>query len=226
MNRSATGPDHLRVKVCGLTRVEDALHADACGAHALGFIFHPPSPRGVTPEQARRIIAALPPLAVKVGVFVGQPVAEICQVAEFCALDRIQLHGGQPFADLARLNRPGYRALRLKDERDLAAALEGPDTTVLLDTYDPLLQGGTGRPTDWGWAKQMAQRKRVILAGGLGPETIVQAFRTVHPYGVDASSGLESAPGLKDPAKVNAFFNALRTLTALPPFDAADRKHP
>jgi len=200
----------LHIKVCGLTRREDALLADAYGAHALGFIFHPPSPRGVTPEQARTVIATLPPLSVKVGVFVGQTVEEICQIAEFCALDRIQLHGGQSIADLAKLNRPGYRALRLKDEAELKTALAESDDTVLLDTYDPELRGGTGRTTDWDWARRMAQRKRVILAGGIGPGNVAQAMAAVRPYGVDASSGLEASPGVKDPDKMRAFFAAIQ----------------
>ncbi|HKI98140.1 MAG TPA: phosphoribosylanthranilate isomerase [bacterium] len=200
----------LRVKVCGLTSLEDAKLAEACGAHALGFIFYAPSPRCAEPAEVARIVADLHPYTLKVGVFVGESVERMNELAEQCRLDRIQLHGGEPYETLARLNRPGYRAFKLKDEADLAAAREAPDTTLMLDTYDPALQGGTGRPANWEWARSLGETRRVILAGGLSAENIAAALRTARPAGVDVSSSLEAAPGRKDAHKVEAFFAALR----------------
>jgi phosphoribosylanthranilate isomerase len=111
---------------------------------------------------------------------------------------------------LARLDRPGYRALKLKDEADLAAAHECPDATLMLDSYDPTLAGGTGRPTNWEWARSLAARRRIILAGGISAQNVAQALRTAQPAALDVSSSLESAPGHKDPQRVQAFFDALR----------------
>ena len=206
----------LRVKVCGLTRLEDAKLAEACGAHALGFIFYGPSPRCAEPDAVARIVAELHPYTVKVGVFVNESVARMNELARHCRLDRIQLHGGEPHALLAQLERPGYRAFKLKDEADLAAVRAAPDATVLLDTFDPTLHGGTGRPFNWEWARALGAERRVILAGGLSPDNVAQALRIARPAALDVSSSLEAAPGRKDPRKVEAFFAALRAALASP----------
>ena len=200
----------LRVKICGITCLEDALHAEALGAQALGFIFWEPSPRSVSPEDTSGIVAALHPFTVKVGVFVNETVERMNGIAEQCRLDRIQLHGGEPFETLARLNRPAYRAFKLKDEQELAAAEAAPDRAMMLDTYDPALVGGTGRPANWEWARQLGKKRAVILAGGLSPENVAAAVEAARPAAVDATSSLESTPGKKDPARVEAFFNALK----------------
>jgi phosphoribosylanthranilate isomerase len=206
----------LRVKVCGLTRLEDALLAEACGAHAVGFIFYAPSPRAVEPQTAARIAGALHPYTVKVGVFVNETPARMNELAALCGLDRIQLHGGEPYALLAQLDRPAYRAFKLKDEADLAAAQAAPDATLMLDTHDPHLHGGTGRPFDWEWARVLGASRRVILAGGLSADNIAHALAVARPAAVDVSSALEAAPGRKDPRKLEAFFAALRTALADP----------
>ena len=156
----------LRVKICGLTQLEDALHAEACGAHALGFIFWKTSPRAVTPETAAPIIAALHPFTVKVGVFVNEETGRINEIAEHCRLDRIQLHGGEPYETLAALNRPAYRAFKLKDEAALSAAEQAPDRWMLVDSHDPALVGGTGRPGTGSWAARLAKSRSHGWQGG------------------------------------------------------------
>jgi phosphoribosylanthranilate isomerase len=204
----------VRVKVCGLTRLEDARLAEACGAHALGFIFYAPSPRCADAETVARIVTQLHPYTLKVGVFVDERVERMNALAEHCRLDRIQLHGGEPYETLARLNRPGYRAFKLRDEGDLAAVQAAPDAALLLDGYDPDLHGGTGRTFNWEWARTLGERRRVILAGGLDADNIAEALRTARPSAVDVSSSLEAAPGRKDAHKVEAFFVALRGAVA------------
>lgn len=216
----------VRVKVCGMTRLEDARLAEALGAHAVGFIFYAPSPRSVTPEQAAAIVRGLHPYTVKVGVFVRESAEHINAIAAACGLDRVQLHGGEPHDLLARLERPGYRALRLKDEADLAAAREAPDTTVLLDTYDPDYYGGTGRPFNWEWARELGRSRRVILAGGISPQNVARALAAARPAAVDVSSSLEAAPGRKDPDKLAAFFRAFRAAAAAEAPDSSDPDHP
>lgn len=206
----------VRVKICGITRLEDALHAQACGAHALGFIFWEPSPRAVTPAAAAPIIAALHPFTIKVGVFVNEETGRINEIAERCGLDRIQLHGGEPYETLAELIRPAYRAFKLKDEAALAAAEQAPDRWMMVDSYDPALVGGTGRPANWSWAARLAQNRPVILAGGLSAENVQEAIRAVQPAAIDAASSLEAAPGQKDPARVTAFFHALQQANPSP----------
>ena len=213
----------LRVKVCGITRLEDAKLAEALGAHAIGFIFYAPSPRCADAATVARIVAELHPYTLKVGVFVGERVERMNELAQHCRLDRIQLHGGEPYEVLAQLGRPGYRALKLKDEADLAAARAAPDATLMLDTFDPGLHGGTGRPFNWEWARALGETRRVILAGGLSAENVAAALRTARPAAVDASSSLEAAPGRKDPRKLEAFFAALReALAGDEPWSASD----
>lgn len=214
----------VRVKVCGITNLEDALLAEACGAAALGFIFHPPSPRSVSPEAAAEIVRALHPMTTTVGVFVAGDAEDMAghinAVAAQCRLDRVQVHGGAPHALLAALERPAYRALTLRSEADVAAAEAAPDATLLLDTYDQVLAGGTGRTGNWAWARRVAATRRVILSGGLRPENVAAALAAVRPAAVDASSGLEAAPGRKDAERVRAFFRAVRSAAVEPEPDA------
>ena len=199
-----------RVKVCGITRLEDALLAVEVGAAALGFVFYAPSPRKVSPEVAAEIVRALPPFVNTVGVFVQAGTAEMNRIVAHCKLDRVQLHGGEPFAQLAELNRPGYRAFRPRSEAEVATMTREPDGCVLLDTYSPELYGGTGRSFDWAWARRIGAGRRLILAGGLTPQNVNAAVSAVEPWGLDVSSAIEAAPGIKDHAMLRAFFRALR----------------
>ena len=209
----------VKVKVCGITNAEDAWAAVEAGADALGFIFYEQSPRYVVPAVASRIIAELPPLIVTVGVFVNEGMATVRSIMDTCGLAMAQLHGDENASYCHELSRPSMKALRLKDRGSLLALAEyqgrGGVRGFVLDTFSELAYGGTGQVTDWALAADVAKTARVLLAGGLTPDNVTEAIRTVHPYGVDVSSGVEAAPGKKDPAKVRAFLEAVRVVSSL-----------
>ena len=193
----------VRVKICGIRDRETARAAVEAGADALGFVFAA-SPRRVTPEVAREIIAALPPFVTTVGVFVDAPLSVVREVAAFCRLDAVQLHGAEPPEYCRELNLRVIKALRVKDAGSLAAIDAYPVQAMLLDTYLPGRAGGTGKAFDWGLLAGMKFRLPLVLAGGLTPENVGAAVRTVRPYAVDVSGGVETG-GRKDPAKIRAF---------------------
>ena len=209
----------VKVKVCGITNAEDAWTAVEAGADALGFIFYKQSPRYVVPAVASRIIAELPPLIVTVGVFVNEGMATVRSIMDTCGLAMAQLHGDENASYCHELSRPSMKALRLKDRGSLLALAEyqgrGGVRGFVLDTFSELAYGGTGQVTDWALAADVAKSARVLLAGGLTADNVTEAIRTVHPYGVDVSSGVESAPGKKDPAKVRAFLETVRVVSSL-----------
>lgn len=200
----------LRVKICGITSIEDALHAAACGADALGFVFHEESPRCVTPERARSLVAALPPFIVTVGLFVNQPRERVAEVAGFCGLDVVQLHGDEPPENCRVSGRRVIKAIRVRDRDSLENLNRFSVSAFLLDAWDPDRYGGTGRSVNLDLATTVARKHRIILAGGLKPDTVAEAIRVVAPYGVDVSSGVESTPGRKDPELVAAFIRAAK----------------
>lgn len=194
-----------RVKICGITTVADGLHAVRCGADALGLVFYGKSPRCVSPEQAREIVSALPPLVTTVGLFVNHPSDEIGDIARFCGLDVLQLHGDEK-PDQCRLwPWRVIKALRIRDKDSLAELAAYRVSGLLLDAWQPEHYGGTGQRFNWQLAVAAARQRPIILAGGLTPDNVAEAVRTVRPYGVDVSSGVESAPGRKDPELVAAF---------------------
>lgn len=195
----------FRVKICGITNIEDALHAADCGADALGFVFYKKSPRCLTPEAARSIIVGLPPFVTAVGLFVNEAPERIEQIAGFCGLDAIQLHGDEGPGDCEFAPRRVIKALRVKDAASLARHETYAVSALLLDAWVAGVYGGTGESFNWDLAAEIAWQRPVVLAGGLTPENVAEAVRTVRPYGVDVSSGVETAPGRKDPAKVEAF---------------------
>jgi len=203
-----------RIKICGITRLEDALAAVAAGADALGFVFHPASPRYVEPEQAREIIRSLPPLVTAVGVFVNRGIEEVRRIAAECGLHVLQFHGDESPEYCGWFGQPVIKALRVRG----AASLEGfrayRVAAVLLDAYDPRAEGGTGRAFDWDLARQVAPVRPLILAGGLTPENVSRGVETVRPYGVDVSTGVESRPGRKDADKIRAFVEAVQRADA------------
>ncbi|MDY0267950.1 phosphoribosylanthranilate isomerase [Trichloromonas sp.] len=200
----------IRIKICGITRIDDALQACACGADALGLVFYEKSPRCVTREQARAIVAALPPFVTTVGLFVNERPEIVREIVDFCGLDVIQLHGDEgPDACLFPPHRV-LKALRVKGEESLAGIGDYAVSALLLDAWHPDSYGGTGKLGDWELAARLAVERSVILAGGLNPENVGEAIRRVRPYGVDVSSGVESAPGCKDPARVAAFIRNAR----------------
>lgn len=195
----------LRVKICGITNFEDARHAVACGADALGFVFYPASPRYIDPEAARRIIMALPPLVTTVGLFVNAAPARIREVATLCGADAIQLHGDEAPDQCSYPPHRVIKALRLHDQLADEIFPAYQVSALLLDAYVPERFGGTGQRCDWPRAADLARQYRVILAGGLDAENVAAAVQQVRPYGVDVSSGVEILPGKKDPQKVARF---------------------
>ncbi|MBD2836709.1 phosphoribosylanthranilate isomerase [Pseudomonas sp. JM0905a] len=201
----------VRIKICGITRIEDALAAIAAGADAIGFVFYAKSPRAVTPAQVRAIIAALPPFVTTVGLFVDMPRAELTQLLTEVPLDLLQFHGDEGPADCAGYGRPYIKALRVKPGDDVAAAISRyPEASgILLDTYVPGTPGGTGEAFDWSLVPRDAA-KPLILAGGLTPENVGDAVRQVRPYAVDVSGGVEASKGIKDAAKIQAFIQQAR----------------
>jgi phosphoribosylanthranilate isomerase len=205
-----------RVKICGITSPEDGAMAARAGADAVGLVFWSRSPRRVSLAAAREIGRALPPFVLRVGVFVDAAPTELIAAAEAARLDVLQLHGDEPPEDFAGLPRRGIKALRVGPGFDVEQALryEGRASGLLLDTRSGSAPGGTGETFDWSLAQGLRPRvSYLILAGGLTPENVGAAISQMKPDAVDVSSGVESAPGRKDPEKVRAFIEAVRRTT-------------
>ncbi|MDP9518743.1 phosphoribosylanthranilate isomerase [Pseudomonas protegens] len=201
----------VRSKICGITRIEDALAAVAAGANAIGLVFYAKSPRAVSVQQARAIIAALPPFVTTVGLFVNASRCELGEILDAVPLDLLQFHGDESAADCEGYHRPYIKALRVKAGDDVAAAcLAYPRASgILLDTYVEGVPGGTGEAFDWSLVPQ-GLSKPIILAGGLSAQNVAEAIARVRPYAVDVSGGVEQSKGIKDPAKIQAFMQAVR----------------
>ena len=197
------------IKVCGITRASDARHAVEQGATALGFVLWPKSPRAITADRAAEIVAELPAHVMSVGVFVNESIDSIRSAVDRAHLTAVQLHGDEPPAYADALHWPVFRAVSV-EEIDLAADAWSADTALLVDNIDPVRRGGTGSAVDWTRAAGVAKTRRVVLAGGLTPENVATAIRAVRPFGVDVSSGVESAPGVKDVDKVTQFISNAR----------------
>jgi phosphoribosylanthranilate isomerase len=199
------------VKICGITNAEDALAATEFGAAALGFVFHQPSPRGVTIENAARIAQALPPSIVKVGVFVDASEDMVLKAIAACDLNLLQFHGGESPDYCLQFGLMSMKAFRIKDAASLHDLPNYPTDAWLLDSYVADKLGGTGEKFNWELAREArGLGKPIFLAGGLTPENVADAVRLVQPYAVDVSSGVEAVPGKKDLAKVRAFIQAAR----------------
>jgi phosphoribosylanthranilate isomerase len=199
-----------RAKICGITRQRDADWATRCGADAIGLVFYPRSPRAVTVEQARAVVRDLPAFVTVVGLFVNAERTAIADVLKVVRIDLLQFHGDEPPGACVGHGRPYIKALRMRDGLDLVAeARRYPDARgLLLDTYSPRLPGGTGTVFDWQRIPpELAPR--VILAGGLTPENVEEAIRSVRPYAVDVSGGVEQSKGIKDPDKIAAFMRGV-----------------
>lgn len=195
----------VKIKICGITNLDDALHACACGADALGLVFYGKSPRCVTPAAAQAIVSALPPFVTTVGLFVNETPQRVRDITAFCGLDVIQLHGDEEPEACDFAPRRSIKALRVKDAASLTAHARFKTSALLLDAWVPGAYGGTGESFNWELAAEIAKVRPVILAGGLTPGNVAEAVRSVHPYAVDVSSGVEVAAGKKDPEKVAAF---------------------
>jgi phosphoribosylanthranilate isomerase len=197
------------VKICGITRLEDAVLAFECGASALGFVFWPRSPRFIDPSHARAIVARLPPFVTPVGVFVNQPCEHVNEVAARVGLSVVQLHGDETVEYASAIDRPVLKAMSLNNTWQQESEQWPSQTMMLIDAHDPVRRGGTGRTIDWTEAASVAARRRVMLAGGLTPENVAVATAQVNPFGIDVSSGVEASPGVKDAAKLRALFQSL-----------------
>jgi phosphoribosylanthranilate isomerase len=199
------------VKICGITRQEDALVAAELGADALGFIFWPGSPRFVDPTAARTIVRALPEKVVAVGVFVDQPAEQVEAISRDVGLRAVQLHGSETADYSLGLTLPVIKAVAAGANFCPAMIARWPASVmVLVDADDPEKKGGTGVTANWKAAAAVGSARRIILAGGLTPGTVADAIRFVRPFGVDVSSGVESRPGVKDSGRLRRFFDAAR----------------
>ena len=201
----------VRIKICGITNLEDALLAAELGADALGFIFYAKSPRKVDAETARAIIAQLPPFVAAVGVFVDEAAAVVQELAARVGLDWVQLHGQESPEYCRKLGRRVIKSFRIQDEDSLRLLgdYQGAAQALLLDTYKKGQVGGTGEVFDWELARQAKAYGPIVLAGGLTAANVAQAIKTAQPQAVDVASGVEAAPGKKDPEKLRAFFRAV-----------------
>jgi phosphoribosylanthranilate isomerase len=198
----------VRIKICGITNKEDALAAAHLGADALGFVFAP-SPRKISAESAREIIKDLPPFVQTVGVFVDEDPERVSSMAARCGLDILQLHGSESVDYCSSFDRRVIKAVRLqsRDELKNLSKYVNVVDALLLDTYVPNKLGGTGITFDWKLAVEARRYGRIVLAGGLNPENVAAAISMVKPYAVDASSGLEKRPGVKDHKKMAQFMS-------------------
>lgn len=197
-----------RVKICGITRLEDALAAVDAGADALGFVFYKPSPRYIKPEVAATIIRQLPAFVTTTGLFVDETADEVDRIAQLTRIDLLQFHGDEPEVFCSGFARPYIKALRMKPELDLVGACKqyASAQAILLDAYRPGVPGGTGEVFDWDRITQ-PHPASIILAGGLTPENAAKAVCAVAPYAVDVSGGVEASKGIKDAAKIELFIN-------------------
>ncbi len=203
--------NRTRVKICGITRVEDALNAVDAGADAIGLVFYAPSPRCVSIQQAQAIVAAMPPYVAVVGLFVNASTAEIQTILSQVHLDIIQFHGDETAEDCMQINLPYYKAIRVKPDTNLLQyAIDFKAAkALLLDTYSEQAYGGTGHVFDWNLIPKNLP-KPIILAGGLDAANVAAAIKQVQPYAVDVSGGVELNKGIKDAAKIAAFMQAVQ----------------
>jgi phosphoribosylanthranilate isomerase len=211
------GNREIRIKICGITLEADARAAVDAGAHALGFVFHPQSPRYVSPEDAATIIATLPPFVAAVGVFVNLPRRLVEEVAARSGVTALQLHGDEPPTECEGHCLPVIKAFRFR-QQDIVSALSAYSVGgFLVDTGVPGQWGGTGVPLDWELLGRQLDsapkdlRNRLILAGGLNSDNVRAAIHAIRPFAVDVSSGVEDGPGIKNHTKIKEFIYAART---------------
>ena len=195
----------VKVKICGITNLEDAQAAAEAGADALGFVFYPDSPRFIDPGNARAIIAKLPVFITSVGVFVDESEELIRRIIREGGIQILQFHGSESPVLCTRFREKVIKAIRIKDEESISEMQMYDVDTFLLDTYLDCAKGGTGKTFNWKYAEMAKENGRIILSGGLNPSNIGDAVRKLKPYGVDVSSGVEISPGKKDHVKIREF---------------------
>lgn len=207
----------MRIKLCGITSLDDARRCVDAGVDALGFIFVPGTPRHVTAETAARIIETLPPFVTPVGVFWDHPAGQVKAIAEQCRLGALQFHGDEAPEDLLEHRLPLIKTLKVAGAADLARMPEYRVAAFLLDSPARWSEGAARPPIPWDVAAVAARRHPVLLSAGLTPDNVALAVRRVRPYGVDVNSGVEARPGRKDPAKVRRFVAEARAAAAEQP---------
>jgi phosphoribosylanthranilate isomerase len=216
----------VKIKICGITNVEDARVAVEAGADALGFVLYRGSPRHVEPDTVRAIVGDLPPFILPIGVFVNEDPLVVRNLMDDCGLVLAQLHGDESALYCEHLGRPALKAIRLKDRDGFLALAELRGRAnvrgFVIDAFSEDAYGGTGATVDWSLAGEVARASPVLLAGGLTPVNVAKAIEIVRPYGVDVSGGVEERPGKKDPTKVRAFIEAARLVPPAPPDYTAD----
>lgn len=200
----------VRIKICGITNLDDALRTVEAGADALGFVFFQGSPRNISPDAAAAIIRRLPPFVQTVGLFVNEEPETVNAIADRCGLDLVQLHGDESAEYCRLVKRRIIKAIRVKDASSLDAMGDYPVAACLLDAWSPAARGGTGTTFNWYIAAGAAAAQPIILAGGLTPDNVADAIAAVKPYAVDVSSGVECAPGIKDAGLVARFIRSCR----------------
>jgi phosphoribosylanthranilate isomerase len=207
----------IKVKICGMTRPQDAAVAVAAGADLVGLVFYSRSPRCVTLERAAEIVRELPPDVLRVGLFVNPEPREVDEAVARCSLQMVQFHGDESPKFCRQFGCMTMKAFRVRGPKVLQTLRQYPTDAWLLDAFVPGAQGGTGQTFDWTLATQAVHLGTpVFLAGGLTAHNVAEAIRSVRPYGVDVSSGVESAPGRKDPEKVRDFVRAAREAAGSP----------
>jgi len=197
------------IKICGITNKEDALKAASLGVDAVGFIFAP-SPRRVDPSTVEQIVQHLPPLLLKGGVFVDRDFSEVEKIANDCQLSFLQFHGEESPSYCRRFSLPVIKAFRIKGPESIRNIDLYLGVSILLDTYHPAKAGGTGDPFPWEIALGLKEKRNFILSGGLTPENVGEAVRSLRPFGVDVGSGVESMPGRKDLSKMVEFVKEVK----------------
>jgi len=206
----------MRIKICGITRCEDARTAASLGVDALGFIFCSQSPRYISPANAAEITKKLPPFVSRVGVFVDENPQRVLEAARIAGIDTIQLHGNESPEYCASIPLPVIKVFSIHAHFDVSVIAAYKNVSgILLDTWDPERRGGSGNTFDWSAANRARDMNdTVILSGGLGPSNIREAIETVHPYAVDVNSGVEISPGVKSPYKMRDVINAVKGVAA------------
>jgi len=200
----------VKIKICGMTSMEDTLLAVNGGADAVGFIFYKKSPRCISAKTVKSIIATLPPFVETVGVFVNESADKINRIADSCNLSAVQLHGDESPAFCKKIRRKVIKAVRVKGKESFDGLSSFKVSAFLLDAYSERRQGGTGETFDWRLVTEGKKYGPVILAGGLDPANVAHAIQKVKPYAVDVCSGVERIPGVKDPARLQAFIKAVK----------------
>ena len=202
---------YARIKICGITSVEDAIFVAQSGADAIGLVFYAPSPRAISIDQARSIVQAVPPFVTTVALFVDAEATRINQVVEQVGVDHLQFHGKESPAFCDQFSRPWMKAIRMRSEVDLLAEADryAAASALLVDGYQPGVPGGTGEVFDWQRIPPTLERP-LVLAGGLNSENVAEAIRQTRPWAVDVSGGVERAKGGKSRDKVARFIEQVR----------------